>query len=75
MRSTITLAHDLGLEVVAEGGETRAVWDALRALGCDVAQGYYLSKPLPAEQFIEWWTDHQGGFEPVSVPVQGDVPA
>lgn len=54
VRSTITLAHDLGLKVVAEGVENQAVWDRLAALGCDVAQGYHISKPLPAEQFKEW---------------------
>ncbi|MCR4345697.1 MAG: EAL domain-containing protein [Sulfuricaulis sp.] len=54
VRSTITLAHDLGLKVVAEGVENQAVWDRLAALGCDVAQGYHISKPLPAKQFKEW---------------------
>jgi EAL domain-containing protein (putative c-di-GMP-specific phosphodiesterase class I) len=50
VRSTIDLAHNLGLEVVAEGVESQEVWDALRAQGCSLAQGYFISKPaLPAD--------------------------
>ncbi len=54
VRATVVLAHDLGLKVVAEGVENQATWDRLAALGCDVAQGYHISKPLPAGQFKEW---------------------
>ncbi len=46
VRSTIELAHNLGLAVVAEGVETRRVWERLRALGCDYGQGYLFSRPL-----------------------------
>jgi EAL domain-containing protein (putative c-di-GMP-specific phosphodiesterase class I) len=49
VRSTIELAHNLGLRVVAEGVESEGAWRQLEALGCDYAQGYYLSRPLPAE--------------------------
>lgn len=52
--STIELAHNLGLRVVAEGVETQSIWERLAALGCDVAQGYLISKPMPAEQFQSW---------------------
>jgi EAL domain-containing protein (putative c-di-GMP-specific phosphodiesterase class I) len=48
VRSTIDLAHNLGLRVVAEGVETRAAWDELTRLGCDDAQGYWLARPAPA---------------------------
>jgi EAL domain-containing protein (putative c-di-GMP-specific phosphodiesterase class I) len=51
--STIGLAHSLGLRVVAEGVEDRATWDELARLGCDMAQGYYLSRPLPPEQLAQ----------------------
>lgn len=51
VRSTIDLAHALGLEVVAEGVETEQAWDFLDALDCERVQGYYLSKPLTAEQY------------------------
>jgi EAL domain-containing protein (putative c-di-GMP-specific phosphodiesterase class I) len=54
VRATIGLAHELGLTVVAEGTADRPTWDALRILGCDVAQGYYVAKPFPAEQMAEW---------------------
>ena len=48
VRSTIELAHSLGLSVVAEGVETDAVWSRLNDLGCDAAQGFLLSRPVPA---------------------------
>jgi EAL domain-containing protein (putative c-di-GMP-specific phosphodiesterase class I) len=54
VRSTIDLGRNLGLQVVAEGVETEAVWDQLALLGCDVAQGYYLTRPLPAADLTEW---------------------
>ena len=47
VRSTIDLAHNLGLRVVAEGVESEDAWRQLEELGCDFAQGYYLSRPLP----------------------------
>jgi len=56
VRSTIGLAHDLGLSVVAEGVEDEAAWDLLTALGCDIAQGYYVSRPLPASELTRWLT-------------------
>jgi diguanylate cyclase (GGDEF)-like protein len=49
--STVDLAHALGLRVVAEGIEDEATWRRLRAVGCDAAQGYHLSRPLPAGEF------------------------
>jgi predicted signal transduction protein with EAL and GGDEF domain len=56
--ATISLAHNLGLAVVAEGVETAAQLSFLRSLGCDGVQGYFFSKPLPAPEcaaFIESW--------------------
>ena len=50
VRSTIDLARNLGLNVVAEGVEDDETWSELRDLGCDLAQGYLISKPLPAQQ-------------------------
>ena len=54
VRSTIDLAHNLGLTVVAEGVENALIWDKLKALECDEAQGYYMSKPVPAHEFSAW---------------------
>jgi diguanylate cyclase (GGDEF)-like protein/PAS domain S-box-containing protein len=54
VRSTIDLARNLGLHVVAEGVETEQAWDRLSELGCTLAQGYYLSRPVPADQLTEW---------------------
>jgi diguanylate cyclase (GGDEF)-like protein len=54
VRSTIDLARNLGLAVVAEGVEDEAVWQTLCALGCDFAQGHYLSIPLPAAELAAW---------------------
>jgi diguanylate cyclase (GGDEF)-like protein/PAS domain S-box-containing protein len=49
----IAMAHTLGMEVIAEGVETAEQLACLRSLGCDRAQGYYFSRPLPAEEFLE----------------------
>lgn len=61
VRSTIDLAHDLDLEVVAEGVETEAVWNRLAELGCDVAQGYFIGAPMPPDEFAEWVRRQQAG--------------
>ena len=54
VRSTIDLAHNLGLTVVAEGIENVTILERLAAFGCDEAQGYYISKPMPASEFAAW---------------------
>jgi len=54
VRSTIDLVHDLGRKVVAEGIETQASWDQLAKLGCDIAQGYFIARPMPAEELQGW---------------------
>jgi diguanylate cyclase len=54
VRSAIDLSHNLDLAVVAEGVESQATWDNLAKLGCDVAQGYLVSRALPADQFTAW---------------------
>jgi EAL domain-containing protein (putative c-di-GMP-specific phosphodiesterase class I) len=59
VRSTIDLVHDLGRKVVAEGIETREIWDRLSLLGCDIAQGYFIAKPMPAEEFQSWLTAYR----------------
>jgi EAL domain-containing protein (putative c-di-GMP-specific phosphodiesterase class I) len=56
VRSTIDLGHNLGLRVVAEGVETQHAWQQLSALGCDIAQGYYLGRPMPAAELEQQLT-------------------
>lgn len=54
VQATIDLAHNLGLKVVAEGVENHQVWDRIQALGCDTAQGYFISKPATASELVRW---------------------
>ncbi len=58
VRSIIELAHGLGLQAVAEGVETEEVWDQLVGLGCDTAQGWFVSRPMPAEAATAWLRTH-----------------
>jgi len=57
--SMIGLGHHLGLRVVAEGVETEEVLAALARLGCDVAQGYLVARPMPADALRTWLRDHR----------------
>jgi diguanylate cyclase (GGDEF)-like protein len=54
VRSTTELGHILGLRVVAEGIETPQAWSSLLRLGCDLAQGYFISRPMPAADVPVW---------------------
>ncbi len=55
VRSVVELGHNLGLTTVAEGVEDEATYDRLEAMGCDVAQGYHVCRPMAAEQLEEWF--------------------
>ena len=68
VRSTIDLGHNMGLRVVAEGIESEAVWRLLAELGCDQGQGYFMSRPIPADQMIAW-------LEKWRAPVMVAIPA
>jgi len=59
VRSTIDLAHNLGLSVIAEGVESEEILTALKRLGCDGAQGYHICRPVPASDFIQWFHNSQ----------------
>ena len=59
VRSVIDLAHNLGFEVVAEGVETEQILAELTVLGCDIAQGYLLARPMPAGLLPDWLLAHQ----------------
>ena len=59
VRATIDLAHNLGLEVVAEGVENMETLKALQKLGCDVVQGFYISRPLNSLDFRTWYATNK----------------
>jgi diguanylate cyclase (GGDEF)-like protein len=59
VRSTIELAHNMGLVVCAEGVESEAATALLISLNCDIGQGYGFSRPVPASAFVEWLTWHE----------------
>jgi EAL domain-containing protein (putative c-di-GMP-specific phosphodiesterase class I) len=52
--ATVAMGHALGLRVVAEGIEDQATWDMLIGMGCDVAQGYHIARPLAADALVRW---------------------
>jgi EAL domain-containing protein (putative c-di-GMP-specific phosphodiesterase class I) len=54
VRNTIALAHDLNFKTVAEGVESQEQYDHLATLGCDIAQGYLISKPMPVDEATTW---------------------
>ena len=55
LESGLELAHKLKLKSVAEGVETQQDWNLLKELGCDIAQGYLVAKPLPANEVKDWY--------------------
>ena len=64
VRSTIEMGHELGLHVVAEGVEDRETWEKLTLLGCDAAQGYYMSRPLSPDDLLKWLRESPWGITP-----------
>ena len=66
VRASVELGHSLRLESVAEGVEDARTWDLLGALGCDLAQGYLISRPMVADQVLPWlskWENPQGAAD------------
>ena len=59
VRSTIDLVRDLGRKTVAEGIETQENWDQLAAMGCDIAQGYFIARPMPADAIQAWVSQYR----------------
>ncbi len=59
VQSTIQLGHNIGLRIVAEGVETQAAWHLLEQWGCDKLQGYFISRPVPADDFSAWYRHYQ----------------
>lgn len=69
VRSTIDLAHNLGLSVVAEGVENAQVYELLRELGCDEGQGYHMARPMPAGELPAFASRWSRAPEPHSAPM------
>jgi diguanylate cyclase (GGDEF)-like protein/PAS domain S-box-containing protein len=65
VRTMVDLAHNLGKQVCAEGVEDELTWRRLGEMGCDLAQGYWISKPLPAGDFLAWLVDTFWGLRQV----------
>ena len=62
VRTVIDLAHNLGKQVCAEGVEDEATWRMLKDLGCDLAQGFWIAKPMAADELMEWLTETSWGL-------------
>ncbi len=73
VRSTIDLGHNLGLKVVAEGVEDLPAWNMLRKLGCDDAQGYFMSKPLEPRALARWMKSNDGMFSGAGLSGASDL--
>lgn len=54
VHTTLVMGHNLGMKVVAEGIEDAATLARLKALGCDLGQGYHIARPMPVRDFIDW---------------------
>jgi EAL domain-containing protein (putative c-di-GMP-specific phosphodiesterase class I) len=59
LESSLEMAGKLRIPAVAEGVESRGEWDLLRGLGCDLAQGYFVAKPMESEAFMGWLASRQ----------------
>ena len=59
LEGSIALAQRLGLQAVAEGVETQDDWALLREIGCDMAQGYFVGRPMPGDQLGDWLAEWQ----------------
>jgi EAL domain-containing protein (putative c-di-GMP-specific phosphodiesterase class I) len=70
VRSVIELAHGLGLQVTAEGVETVEQLAALRALGCDLVQGYLMAHPLDPGELVAWASRHKRRWKLLTRPLQ-----
>jgi diguanylate cyclase (GGDEF)-like protein len=75
VRSTLQLSLDLGMSMVVEGVEDADTLAALRAWGCDVAQGYHIARPMPADQFLAWLITQPSWIPRGGIPQQrGPIP-
>jgi diguanylate cyclase (GGDEF)-like protein len=69
VRSTLQLSADLGMTMVVEGVEDAATLSALRAWGCEFAQGYHIARPMPADRFLPWLAERpSSALEELALP-------
>lgn len=76
VESSIDMAHKLQVKSVAEGAETQQDWDALRSVGCDTAQGYFIAKPMNLTEFygfIKNYSFEAAAVQPPAAPGQGGI--
>lgn len=66
VRSVVTLGHSLGLQVVAEGVDNKRTLDMLTAMECDMAQGYFLARPKPEAELVDWLRSPRSGLSGVA---------
>lgn len=67
VEASLAMARQLGLKSVAEGVEVLTDWHQMRAMGCDIAQGFFIARPMPADQFDAWlvgWNQHRRALIP-----------
>ena len=64
VQKTIEMGHELGIHIIAEGVETQDQLDFLHRKGCDSAQGYFFSRPLPANEMVNWLHQYRGSLQP-----------
>jgi EAL domain-containing protein (putative c-di-GMP-specific phosphodiesterase class I)/GGDEF domain-containing protein len=62
VEAAVTLTHKMGMQTIAEGVESEEIYRVLAGLGCDIAQGFAVSRPLPADEFAQWYEQHKGRF-------------
>jgi len=65
VKAIVDLAHTINIKTIAEGIETMADYDYLGSVGCDIGQGFYMSKPLTSNAFVSWYSENNGVFKKV----------
>jgi EAL domain-containing protein (putative c-di-GMP-specific phosphodiesterase class I) len=68
IETSITMAKRLNLRTVAEGVETGEDWDLVAGLGCEVAQGHFIARPMAGEHLVEWYRNWLGIHRPSLAP-------
>jgi len=63
VKAIVDLAHTINIKTIAEGIETMADYDYLNNVGCDIGQGFYMSKPLTSNAFVSWYSENNGIFK------------